>query len=169
MLFSKQCGMQAALLHLLNKLQLTYHIKAVNCTQCYHQPAYKSLVYQVLDLDNNPWINFKMDGFILGTTGKTGKNQMPHPTYLISLTNYSTITVTKYFTVDFICTYDMVNYPFDVQNCNASFMPKANSDVFTKLVPLGHPIYQGTLDLMRYQFQTIEYIHDNVISFFSDT
>ena len=91
---------------------------------------------------------------------------MPHPTYLISLTNYSTITVTKYFTVDFICTYDMVNYPFDVQNCNASFMPKANSDVFTKLVPLGHPIYQGTLDLMRYQFQTIEYIHDNVISFF---
>ena len=97
------------------------------------------------------------------------QEKRPHPTYLISLTNYSTITVTKYFTVDFICTYDMVNYPFDVQNCNASFMPKANSDVFTELVPVGDPIYQGTLDLMRYQFQAIEYVHDNVIRFFTDT
>ena len=59
----------------------------------------------------------------------------------------------------------MVNYPFDVQNCNASFAPKANSDVFTKLVTLENPIYHGTSDLLRYQFEDIQYIKDNVNRF----
>ena len=50
-------------------------------------------------------------------------------------------------------------YPFDVQNCIASFKPKANSDVFIELVTVGQPIYDGTGDLMQYKFEGIEYLN----------
>ena len=50
-------------------------------------------------------------------------------------------------------------YPFDVQNCNASFAPKANSDVFVQLITTTEPIYQGSSELMQYKFEGIKYLN----------
>ena len=69
----------------------------------------------------------------------------------------------QYFTVDFICTYKMNRYPFDVQNCNGTLEPKKNSDFFVKLVPK-YLNYHGPTDLMKYQLEkNISFIQtDNV-------
>ena len=65
---------------------------------------------------------------------------------------FSTLSVTQYFTVDFICPYNMNHYPFDIQECNGTLEPKTNSDFFVKLVPK-YLNYLGPTDLMKYQLE----------------
>ena len=68
-----------------------------------------------------------------------------------------TITATTYLSVDFICNYHMARYPFDTQSCMVSFEPKANSDFFIDLDPIGEPTYNGTKDVLRYVLDRIQY------------
>ena len=82
--------------------------------------------------------------FIMQPTFKKFKN---------SLICFSTLSVVQYFTVDFICTYQMNRYPFDIQKCNGTLEPKKNSDFFVKLVPK-YLSYNGPTDLMKYQLET---------------
>ena len=65
---------------------------------------------------------------------------------------FSTLSVTQYFTVDFICPYNMNHYPFDIQVCNGTLEPKTNSGFFVKLVPK-YLNYLGPTDLMKYQLE----------------
>ena len=65
----------------------------------------------------------------------------------------STLSVVQYFTVEFICTFEMNHYPFDVQKCNGTLEPKKNSDFFVRLVPK-YLKYHGPMDLMKYQLET---------------
>ena len=55
----------------------------------------------------------------------------------------------QYFTIDFICTYNMIKYPFDTQRCNGTLAPKTNSKYFVKLMP-DKITYLGPIDLMKY-------------------
>ena len=73
-----------------------------------------------------------------------------------------TITATTYLSVDFICDYYMARYPFDTQSCIASFGPKANSDFFIELDPIGEPTYNGTRDVLRYVLDSIQYKNDDI-------
>ena len=68
-----------------------------------------------------------------------------------------TITASKYFTVEFICPYEMDLYPFDIQKCFASFEPKANSEYFLEIIPIGRPIYKGPASIMNYVVTEIVY------------
>ena len=65
----------------------------------------------------------------------------------------STLSVMLYFTIDFICQYNMKYYPFDKQICNGTLEPKSNSIHFVNLVPKS-VIYTGTSDLMKYVIHT---------------
>ena len=80
---------------------------------------------------------------------------------------FSTLSVTQYFTVDFICPYNMNHYPFDIQECNGTLEPKTNSDFFVKLVPK-YLNYLGPTDLMKYQLEkNVSFVKsDNVSIFF---
>ena len=77
-----------------------------------------------------------------------------------------TISAITYITVDIICNYNMAKYPFDTQSCSASFGPKANSDFFIELVPIGDPIYNGTINVLRYILEKVEYNTANVSRYF---
>ena len=44
----------------------------------------------------------------------------------------------------------MTHYPFDIQECNGTLEPKANSEFFVKLVPK-YLNYIGPQDLLKYQ------------------
>ena len=93
---------------------------------------------------------------------KIGKKTMLHFKYMLDmhliylliffLKYFSTLSVTQYFTVDFICTYEMNLYPFDVQKCNGTLEPQTNIDFFVKLVPK-HLNYVGPANLMKYQLE----------------
>ena len=65
------------------------------------------------------------------------------------------MSVTQYFTIDFICEYYMLLYPFDTQKCNGIIETKTNSKYFIELVPTLLD-YHGRLDMMKYV------IHQNV-------
>ena len=69
--------------------------------------------------------------------------------------NCSTLTVEDHFTIDFICIYDMVLYPFDVQLCKASITLAKVQKV--ELVPMGEPMYDGPKDLMKYWLRGIHF------------
>ena len=83
----------------------------------------------------------------------TGFSCLTHLSFWNPLICFSTLSVVQYFTVDFICTYQMNRYPFDVQKCNGTLEPKKNSDFFVKLVPK-YLSYNGPTDLMKYQLAT---------------
>lgn len=70
---------------------------------------------------------------------------------------FSAIIVYKYFTVDFLCTYDMTKYPFDLQKCKAELEPKGNAGYFIHLVENGLE-YNGEKELMQYQITNMTYI-----------
>lgn len=69
----------------------------------------------------------------------------------------STIIVYKYFTVDFLCTFDMRKYPFDLQKCRAEIEPKGNAGYFIELVQ-NDLIYQGEKELMQYEINNMTFI-----------
>ena len=48
-------------------------------------------------------------------------------------------------------------YPFDVQKCFASFEPKANSEYFLEILPIGIPTYNGPNSVMNYVVSDIIY------------
>ena len=54
-----------------------------------------------------------------------------------------------YMTIDFICQYKMSYYPFDIQQCNGTLAPEANSLHFVRLIPKNIE-YTGPKDLMKY-------------------
>ena len=53
----------------------------------------------------------------------------------------------QYFTIDFICSYQMTHYPFDIQECTGIL---ESSNAFVELVPKALS-YDGPIDLMKYQ------------------
>ena len=67
--------------------------------------------------------------------------------------------MTQYFTIDFICAYDMIRYPFDSQTCRGSLFPKGNSEFFVDIVP-GNITYTGPTNLMKYVLEkNVSFIH----------
>ena len=52
-------------------------------------------------------------------------------------------------TVNFICSFDMNNYPFDTQVCKNTILPVPNSHIFVKLIGK-EIIYNGPWNLMKY-------------------
>ena len=62
----------------------------------------------------------------------------------------------EYFTVDFICHYDMKRYPFDTQECFGNIEPKVNSGLFVELVPSSLQ-YTGPTNLPTYQLISIAF------------
>ena len=68
-------------------------------------------------------------------------------------------------TVNFICSFDMNNYPFDAQVCRNTIMPVPNSDMFVKLI--GKEIlYNGPWNLMKYDVN-ISLADGEVCNYFS--
>ena len=74
------------------------------------------------------------------------------------------MTISRVYSTDFICTFDMVWYPFDTQECSAIFVLKGNSDNFVKLTA-NVLKYNGPTDLTQYFVKSSEIfnnITDNV-------
>ena len=65
--------------------------------------------------------------------------------------------MTKSFTVDFICVFDMKVYPFDSQQCPVIFIMKGNSGHFVELVQ-GTVSYKGPENVMQYIVQDVCFI-----------
>ena len=75
--------------------------------------------------------------------------------------SHSTITASQYITIDSLCSFEMDNYPFDVQLCKVTLRPKPNSDLFVEL--WGDDIrYYGPKDLMKYGDIAIQITKSNV-------
>ena len=68
---------------------------------------------------------------------------------------FSTLSVTEYFTINFICNYMMEYYPFDIQECNGTI--SIDDDFFVRLVAKDLS-YTGTENLMKYNFKNISFI-----------
>ena len=62
---------------------------------------------------------------------------------------YGKIVISKFFLVNFICTFKMQNYPFDNQRCYARIMMKGNTGHFVVLVAK-NLTYHGPSDVMQY-------------------
>ena len=79
----------------------------------------------------------------------------------------STITASQYITIDSLCSFEMDNYPFDVQLCKVTLRPKPNSDLFVEL--WGDDIrYYGPKDLMKYGDIAIQITKSNVCTYLMD-
>ena len=59
------------------------------------------------------------------------------------------ISLNRAYKVDFICNFDMMWYPFDIQHCFMNICMEGNGDIFVELLP-GDIIYDGPIDLSQY-------------------
>ena len=66
------------------------------------------------------------------------------------------LIISKFFFVDFICTFEMENYPFDKQACDARIVMKGNTGHFVEMVA-NNLTYHGTEDVMQYIIQRQEF------------
>ena len=71
------------------------------------------------------------------------------------------ITAAMVYTVDFICTYNMINYPFDIQVCSAIFLMTLDSDQYTHL-ELGKFVNQAPTVLSTYYIMDAKLVHFQV-------
>ena len=78
----------------------------------------------------------------------------------------SMITAVEYITVDFICSFNMKQFPFDVQVCKATLIPMPNSDVFVKLWAHYDIVYNGPKNLMKYVLTNFSFVDNNEASTF---
>ena len=76
----------------------------------------------------------------------------------------STIVAVQEITIPFICSFDMRQYPFDVQVCKGTLKPRPNSDVFVKLLPIHDVIYKGTKNLMKYVVTNITFVNNQEVT-----
>ena len=59
------------------------------------------------------------------------------------------ISFSRIYDIEFICSYNMAWYPFDLQRCELRFKPFGNSDVYVRFV--NHFInYYDKMDLSKY-------------------
>ncbi len=59
------------------------------------------------------------------------------------------MTITRVYSLDFLCEFDMAKYPFDTQVCSIVMAMKGNTGEFTKMLP-GSFGYSGPIDLVQY-------------------
>ena len=77
--------------------------------------------------------------------------------------SFSNISVMKYFTIDFICNYNMDHYPFDIQECQGIVSITTESDFFVKLIAKDL-MYKGPTNLMQYVLDNISFIKTDEVS-----
>lgn len=63
----------------------------------------------------------------------------------------------QFFTVSFICNYQMTDFPFDTQECSAIIQPDIVDQLFVKLIPR-NLTYVGPLDLSKYVLNGLHFI-----------
>ena len=73
---------------------------------------------------------------------------------------YGKIIVSKFFLVNFICTFKMQYYPFDNQRCYAKIMMKGNAGHFVVLVAKSLT-YHGPSDVMQYTIEGENFYTEN--------
>ena len=62
---------------------------------------------------------------------------------------YNEIKINRVYEVEFICTYDMILYPFDIQTCTLDMVIHGNTAKFINLLP-GALQYTGGTDFAQY-------------------
>ena len=67
------------------------------------------------------------------------------------------IKLKRVYEIDFICVYDMMFYPFDIQYCTVDMVMAGSAANFINLVP-GNLLFTGNKELSQY------YVMDNIIS-----
>ena len=75
--------------------------------------------------------------------------------------NENEIKVNRMYEVEFICTYDMVFYPFDIQVCTADMVIHGNTAKFINLLP-GTLKYTGGPDFAQYYIMDYFIYSDNI-------
>ena len=70
--------------------------------------------------------------------------------------NQAAFTVSKYFLVDFICSFKMEKYPFDDQVCEANMTAPYEEKDLVKF-DLKNLLYQGLEDINEYVFLKLTY------------
>ena len=61
----------------------------------------------------------------------------------------NSLKISRVYSTKFICKFDMGDYPFDIQRCEAIFVMKGNTGFFAELVP-NQLQYVGPIDLTQY-------------------
>lgn len=70
------------------------------------------------------------------------------PAYHFYLLTFSTLEFKKLFVVDFVCSFDMTYYPFDVQDCTAEIEVAKESRIVSLVI--NSLTYIGPSDVMQY-------------------
>ena len=65
------------------------------------------------------------------------------------------IVISKVFVVDFICSYNVGNYPFDAQSCSGKITMKENDKRFFQVFQ-GNISYNGVKDLPSYTVEEVK-------------
>ena len=71
------------------------------------------------------------------------------------------IKMSRVYEVDFICDYNMMFYPFDIQTCTANLIIDGNSAKFIDLIP-GNLTYSGSIDLAQYYVMDYETYNSDI-------
>ncbi len=93
------------------------------------------------------------DGKAFATIKRSGSHVPQQTTFLQNAHLYSggdnPITISRVYSENFLCTFDVAVYPFDMQNCSVTLVMKGNSGEFAELVAQ-NLVYLGPRDLTLY-------------------